>query len=207
VMMSKILRYISGQFSNPTGLGGRLSAWVMNQQNQKMYHAVEKNLHITETDTILDIGFGNGYLLRRLSKHGPKKLYGVDISKDMIKAAGRKNKAFIRQGKMELFEAGAENLPFADASIDKAYTVNTIYFWQDLHQVFFEINRTLKPGGIFLNVFYLKEMLDTLPIARHGYAKYTVEQIKKAANDSGLKAEHVIEIQPQKSVCVVVRKE
>ena len=205
--MKKIIRYIAGQFGKPAGFGGRLSTFVMNCLNQKMYRSVEKNLQIKETDILLDIGFGNGYLLRRLSKQNPQKLYGVEISKDMIKAVGQKNKVLIQQEKMKLWEADVENMPFEESSIDKAYTINTIYFWQDLDRGFFEINRILKSGGIFLNVLYVKEWLDKLPVTQYGFSKYDVEQITEAAAKSGLKIEDVFEIQPEKSVCIIARKE
>ena len=40
----------------------------MNYQNQKQYKTIIENIDIQTTGTILDIGFGNGYLLRRLAK-------------------------------------------------------------------------------------------------------------------------------------------
>ena len=101
--------------------------------------------------------------------------------------------------------ADVQNLPFEDSSIDKAYTVNTVYFWQDIDQGFSEIKRVLKPNGIFLNVLYVKEWLDKLPITQYGFSKYTVEQIEKIIIENGLKVERIIEIQHGKSICVIAR--
>jgi len=204
--MKLIYKYIARQFGNPTGCGGKISTFVMNCLNQKMYKAVIEHLDIRETDTILDIGFGNGYLIRKLSSKYPQKLYGIEISQDMMNAATRKNHKKIEQGKIELKLANVQNLPFENSTIDKAYSINTVYFWQDIQQGFSEIRRILKPDGIFLNVIYLKEWLDKLPITRYGFAKFTIEEIEKATVESGLKIERIIEIERGKSICVIAGK-
>ena len=202
--MSRIYKYIARQFGNPTGFGGKIATFYMNRINQKLYRAVIENIDIRETDTILEIGFGNGYLIRRLSDENPLKMYGIDISSDMLNSATKKNRKKIEQGKIQLSLADVQDLSFEESSIDKAYTVNTVYFWQDLHKGLSEIKRILKPGGMFLNVFYLKEMLDKLPMTQYGFSKYTVEQIERAINDSGLKINRIIEDKPY--VCVVAKK-
>ena len=205
--MELIYKYIAQQFKRPAGLGGKISTFVMNCQNQKQYKAVIDNIDIRVTDTVLDIGFGNGYLINRLAKQHPQKIYGIDISQYMLKTASRKNRKKIEQGKIQLLLADVQNFPLADSSIDKAYTVNTVYFWQDVHQVFSEIRQILKPNGVFINVLYVKEWLEKLPIAQYGYSKYTAEQIEQITIESGLKIERIIEIQPGKSICVIARKE
>jgi ubiquinone/menaquinone biosynthesis C-methylase UbiE len=128
------------------------------------------------------------------------------MSQDILNVATRKNRKKTEQGKVKFLLADVHQLPFENSTIDKAYTVNTVYFWQDVGQVFFEIKRILKPGGIFLNVLYLKEWLDRLPVTRHGYSKYTAEQIEKATLESGLNIERIIEIEARKSICVIAKK-
>jgi ubiquinone/menaquinone biosynthesis C-methylase UbiE len=205
--MKPIFKYIARQFGNPTGCGGKISTLAMNCMNQKLYKAVIENLDICETDTVLDIGFGNGYLIHKLSNKCPKKLHGIDISQDMLNAASRKNRKKIEEGKIQLQLANVQDLPFDDLSIDKAFTVNTVYFWQDIAKGFSEILRVLKPGGIFLNAIYLKEDLDKLPITHYGFTKFTAEQIERITNENGLKVERIIEVQPRKSICVIAKKE
>jgi ubiquinone/menaquinone biosynthesis C-methylase UbiE len=205
--MKQILKYISRQFGNPTGFGGKISTFSMNCLNRKQYNAVVENIDIQQTDTILDIGFGNGYLMRKLSKKNPQKICGIDISADMLNTATRKNQKKVEQEKIQLFLADVQNLPFVDAYIDKAYTVNTVYFWQDIDKGFSEIKRVLKPNGTFLNVLYLKKWLDKLSITQFGFTKYTIEQIEKATAENGLKIESMLEIQQGKSICVIAKKE
>ena len=205
--MKSIFKYISRQFGNPTGFGGRISTFVMNCLNRKQYKAVAEYIDIRTTDVVLDIGFGNAYLLRKLSNRNPQKMYGIEISADMLNATTRKNRKKIEQGVMQLLLANVQDLPFENSSIDKAYTVNTIYFWQDIQRGFSEIKRVLKPDGIFLNVLYLKKWLDKLPVTQYGFSKHTVEQIEKITTESGLKIECIIEVQRGKSICVIAKKE
>ena len=95
--MKLIFKYIARQFANPAGYGGRISTFFMNCLNQKLYRTVDKNIDIQETYTVLEIGFGNGYLISRLSKKRPQKMYGIDISQDMLNIATRKNRKQIEQ--------------------------------------------------------------------------------------------------------------
>ena len=205
--MKTIYKYIARQFGNPTGFGGKLSTLIMNCLNKKLYKAVVENLNIQTTDTVLDIGFGNGYLVRRLLSENPQKMCGIEISPDMLEIVAKKSRKKIEQGKIELLLADVQNLPFESALIDKIYTINTVYFWQDIHRGFAEIKRVLKPNGVFLNVIYLKEWLDKLPITQYGFSKYTAEQIEEITAENGLKIERIIEIQPRKSICVIARKQ
>ena len=178
----------------------------MNCLNWKLYKAVLENLNICSTDIILDIGFGNGYLVRKLSDKNIQKICGIEISPDMLKVTCRKSEKKIEQGKVELLLANVQDLPFENDVIDKVYTINTVYFWKDIHRGFAEIKRVLKPDGVFLNVIYLKKWLDKLPVTKYEFSKYTAEQIDKITTESGLKTERIFEIQAKKSICVIARK-
>jgi ubiquinone/menaquinone biosynthesis C-methylase UbiE len=203
--MQLIDKYIARQLRKPTGFFGKLAARTMNKQNKKLYDAVIENIDIRETDTVLEIGFGNGYLIRTLSEKCPQKLYGIDISADMLKTASRKNRKKIEEGKIILKLADVQDLPFNDASIDKIYTINTVYFWQDYKKCFSEIRRILKPDGIFINVHYLKEAMDDFPVTQYGFTKFTAEQMKQTTTESGLKIEQIVKIEQRNAICVIAR--
>ncbi|MDR0777837.1 MAG: class I SAM-dependent methyltransferase [Methanomassiliicoccaceae archaeon] len=178
--------YWGRQFARPHGLGGKIATFVMNRMNTAMYDAVYEN--ISEGGHILDIGFGNGFTLEQLLKIFNGTFYGIDISGDMIRSATKRNRKAIQSGRLTLAEGSADAIPFTQ-EFDCIYTVNTIYFWPDLDAGFREIRAKLITGGIFLNVFYTKEMLDKLRSADRGYNKYTPEELKKAAEDNGFTAE------------------
>ncbi|MGL4991266.1 MAG: hypothetical protein ACRCX8_17155 [Sarcina sp.] len=61
----KINEYIASQFIKPSGIGGIISTFIMNNMNKKQYQSVLNNLNIKNGAKILDIGFGNGQLLNK----------------------------------------------------------------------------------------------------------------------------------------------
>jgi ubiquinone/menaquinone biosynthesis C-methylase UbiE len=200
------MSYIGEQFHKPTGLGGKLATFVMNRQNWRQYAGVEAALNLSGTESVLDIGFGNGYLLKRLAGRYDCRFYGVDISPDMLQTATKRNRKFIDSGKMRLSLGSAEQTGLESSSIDKAYTVNTVYFWSSLDAGLADIWRILKPGGVFVNAFYSKKMLDSLPIADKGYAKYEIDELLEAGKRNGfaVEAHPIVE---GRAYCLTYRKE
>jgi hypothetical protein len=47
---------------------GKISTKTMNIINQEQYTSVLENLNLVSNDIIMDIGFGNGYLIKNYSK-------------------------------------------------------------------------------------------------------------------------------------------
>ena len=204
--MTLLSKYISKQFANPSGINSRVVMSVMTRQNKKQYQAVLDNINAQPTDAILDIGFGNGYLIGMLQKYHPSKICGIEISQYMLDKVSRKYRQAVSTGTLDLRLANIKALPFDDACFDKICTINTLYFWNDTDSSFAEIKRTLKPDGIFINVFYGKGFLDKMSHAQYGYSKYSVEQVVEMTEKSGLKIVRVIEIQPEISHCIIAEK-
>jgi len=181
------MSYWGAQFRNPRGIGGRIAAYAMNRMNGPLYDAVAGEVR-NDID-VLDIGFGNGYMLGRLLESTDSTFFGMDISLDMVKLAGKKNKRYVREGRLTLAEASVDRIPF-DTGFDLIYTINTVYFWNDLKAGLAEIYSKLRENGEFLNVCYTKKMLDRLKQAGT-YMKYTEEELLEAAREAGFGAEIV----------------
>jgi ubiquinone/menaquinone biosynthesis C-methylase UbiE len=176
-----LIDYIGRQFHNPQGFGGKLTTWIMNAQNRALYDATEALLALSGSDKVLDVGFGNGWLLERISKRYGCELYGIDTSPDSLSFATKRNRRYIQEGRMSLSLADALSTGFADTAFSKVYTVNTVYFWDDLDKGLAEMYRILKPGGTFINTLYTKDTLDKLPMTRQGYTKYSLTQLSDVA--------------------------
>ena len=67
-----------------------------------MYKKVVSLLHVSDQDNVLDIGYGNGYLLQRIYKKTKANLYGIDISEDMKMQAVKRNSKAVDDGKLFL---------------------------------------------------------------------------------------------------------
>jgi len=201
-----ITEYIAKQFSKPTGFFGNISTFLMNNMNKVQYDSVINNINCIAQDRILDIGFGNGYLINLLAKKNKSDFYGIEISEDMINVASKRNSRYIENNKMHLLSGSADNMPFKEDFFDKIYTVNTIYFWPDLDKGLQEVKRVLKKDGIFINAIYSKEWLNKLKYTEYGFSKYTPDEFKQAINRNGLEVIKVIETKKDTSYCIISKK-
>jgi ubiquinone/menaquinone biosynthesis C-methylase UbiE len=205
VKLMNIRKYIAKQFGKPTGIGGIVSTFIMNRINQVQYKSVMNNLNCSQKDRILDIGFGNGYLIKQLAKKKEGYFYGIEISNDMLKNGCKRNSELIKQGKVHLTKGNVMDIPFENSFFDKIYTVNTIYFWENLDKSLSEIKRVLKPNGIFINVIYSKQWLDNIKYTQYGFSKYTPKELEEATLRNGLNVFQVIETKKNISYCIISR--
>jgi ubiquinone/menaquinone biosynthesis C-methylase UbiE len=203
-MFDKLIKYIGNNFGKPNGIGGKITTKLMNIMNQKQYRTVLKNIGLENNNNILDIGFGNGYMVNILFRQNILiKIYGIDISEDMFNIALSKNKQYVNNGSLKLFVEDISKTSFENNLFDKIYTINTVYFWNNLEKCFSEIKRILKPDGIFMNLIYTKEHLDKIIISKYGFNKYSVEEMEKITKDNGMEIIKILEIIKNKSYCII----
>lgn len=100
-----------------------------------------------ETKSILDIGCGNGYMLKTLrEKCNDCVLTGTDLS-SMIRSSKNKEKDL----SIRFVPAVCHKLPFEDNSFDVVIS-SLMFHWVDhLKKICTEIYRVLKPGGNFIS--------------------------------------------------------
>jgi malonyl-CoA O-methyltransferase len=97
---------------------------------------------------ILDLGCATGQFSRQLAKrYSAAQVIGVDESKAMLREAGRCKPWFSKQ---KYLEENVSCLPFDTDSIDYVFSNLTPLFVEDTVSLFKEIQRMLKPGGLFL---------------------------------------------------------
>jgi SAM-dependent methyltransferase len=151
-------RYIDGQYRQPSGIVGRWIGRKMAQQHQPENRWTVDLLDVQPADHILEIGFGPGIAVEAVAQKAVNgRVAGVDFSRTMLAAARQRNTEAIRSGKVDLHYGDAAQLPFADASFDKAYSIHSIYFWRDPLAALAEIQRVLKPGGRLILTVLPKE--------------------------------------------------
>jgi len=135
-------------FARPSGVLGHLAGHLMALRNKERSWWVLPMLEIHDSDRVLEVGFGPGVDIRRVSEiavHG--KVTGIDHSEAMVEQARARNKRAIQAGRVELQLGPAAELPFADASFDKAFSINVAQFWPDPVVAMREIHRVLRAGG------------------------------------------------------------
>ena len=123
----------------------------MSLGNREFYNTAFEYIADKGALSFLEIGFGNGRHFPKLFEILPKaRITGIDISKIMLKSARKNNRAYIKNGRLELLFANLDEIPFNDNHFDKVLTINTIYFWDDPDRCMQELYRVLKPGGVLL---------------------------------------------------------
>ncbi len=115
-----------------------------------------------QPQTILDIGAGTGQGTQGLSDFYPDaSLISMDLAENMLLEnrlklsaqtglSGKIKNLFTGRQKVQFVCADAEQLPFADASMDMIFSSLTIQWCFDLNALFAEFRRVLKPGGLLM---------------------------------------------------------
>lgn len=202
--MSKLSEYIGSQFGNPRGAFGKICCVIMNIINRAMYISVANNANIHDNATVLDIGYGNGFLIQRLYRKNSytTKIYGIDVSEDMLFTASKRNKKAIENEKVELLLGNCCDLPFDNQVFNVITSVNTIYFWPDTLKGLTEIHRVLKEDGVFYNAVYTKEWLKKLSYTKKGFTLFEKEQYVDLGIQAGFSNVSITEISSGKSYLI-----
>lgn len=204
--MSKFTEYIGRQFGDPHGFVGKVCCIIMNVINKRMYLKVVDEVRLSGGEKLLDIGYGNGYLLQKLYKKAKAELYGIDISEDMKTQAENRCKNAKSDGRLFLRVGDCCDLPYDDEMFSAVTSVNTVYFWSDTAKGLSEIRRTLKTGGSFYNIVYTKEFLDKLSYTKKGFRKFSPEELTELGRKSGFDNIEVRDIIKGKSFAVIYTK-
>jgi ubiquinone/menaquinone biosynthesis C-methylase UbiE len=173
-------KYLAAQLRRPSGLVGKfVVAPLLNRRNTVLNDAVLQSLGLEATDRVLEVGFGGGDLLsRELPLISAGHLIGVDFSQDMVDLCARRFSSAVASGMLEITCASVERLPLPDGSVDKACTVNAIYFWGDPEAAAAELHRVVAQGGRLVIGFAPRETLERLPVTQHGFAMYEVNEVR-----------------------------
>ena len=145
---------------------------------------------------LLEIGFGDGYLLKRAFKKG-FRIFGIDISSENVKST---TEVFRREGvDSNLSVQNVEKLEFDDLLFNIAVASEVIEHLNEtqLSKAVKEIHRVLKSGGIFIGTVPAYEKIESNIVVcpycgnkfhRWGhFQSFDEEEIKKILFENGFK--------------------
>lgn len=149
-------------------------------------------LRLDRDDWVLEVGFGGGGLLRSLLLGTRGEVFGADLSEALIARARDRFARDVRRGRLHLYQASAESLPLPPATVSKAVSVNSLYFWPDPAAALAELARVVKPGGRIALAFEPASELRKWPGHRFGFRLFEVAEVKALMEAAGFAhiAEH-----------------
>jgi ubiquinone/menaquinone biosynthesis C-methylase UbiE len=184
------LQELAGQLRCPSGDSGIKVGEMMNFTNSNIIIKTIESLNLKNGDILLEIGPGNGSHVNDIIKAASGIQYhGIDISETMVTEA-QKQTIGLRNVAFRLSDG--ENIPYEDASFDKIFTTNTIYFWKDPEKYTAEIARVLKSGGLISIGFIPKSTMQKIPFAKFGFEMYDPESVAGLLEKGGFIIQDII---------------
>jgi demethylmenaquinone methyltransferase / 2-methoxy-6-polyprenyl-1,4-benzoquinol methylase len=98
-------------------------------------------------ERVLDVATGTGAVARELILQHGCRVVGVDQSPEMLDEARRR-----LGGEVELLEAAADELPFADGEFDALTFTYLLRYVDDPAATLRELARVVRPGGTIVNL-------------------------------------------------------
>ncbi|MFC6632080.1 class I SAM-dependent methyltransferase [Microbulbifer taiwanensis] len=112
-----------------------------------------RNLNLQAGQRVLDLGCGEGRHAIHLLVSEAVDVVGIDLSIDDVRTASERAKPFVGEpqtpGRLLLGVGNGLQLPFADNSFDVVICSEVLEHILDYRGVLAEIDRVLKPAGIF----------------------------------------------------------
>jgi len=120
-------------------------AELMETEHGKNVSKFLQNISFDKSFTFLDVGCGNGWVVRKIAKENNcKKAIGIDISKKMIVQA--KNKR--HNSKEDFFHTDVESWKYK-GKFDFVFSMESLYYADSIEVALEKIYKLLKPDGQF----------------------------------------------------------
>ena len=152
--------YKDGKFGGP----GFLHRWILDL------------LSIEDSKNLLDIGCGQGFLLREARARG-LKTFGIDVSKEAVAIAKRNSPDSV------IICDNAEKLSWQDNSFDYITNIGSLEHFLSPENCLKEMRRTLKPDGeaviMLPNLYYYRHILDKIFKGKSPTSYQAVERFEK----------------------------
>ncbi len=195
-MEEEVLKNIASQLRQPQGEFAIEVGERMNKGNLHINLFTIDALNLKGEENILEIGMGNGFFVKNILNKFPQIKYtGCDYSEIMVEQSRINNKDFISGGQANFLLGEAHNLPFEKGSFDKIFTINTLYFWEDIITVFNEFKRVLTAQGQLIIAIRPRSVLETYPFVKYGFNMFDRNELVALITEHNFKILNVLELE------------
>ena len=161
-----------------------------NPLQQKLYFGpIQDNVlaRLKPGQQILDLGCGTGELIVKLEGLESTRVFGMDLSHDMLLKAAEKPSLAGR-----LAVSDGHRLPLADNSVDVITCLISFHYYLEPLVALKEMQRVIKPGGTLIlaaltAVFFELDSLDTAfkSATQHLFRVYPPSELQELMVDAG----------------------
>ncbi|GLX80526.1 methyltransferase [Thalassotalea insulae] len=177
---------LASQLRCPNGAEASEVAQRMNEANRALNHKCIELLQLRASDSLLEIGPGNGAFVADIIDMANNISYmGLDWSAEMVAEAKRLNKRLVEQGRAQFQQGSSEQLPFEASSFNKVLAVHTLYFWENPGDHLAEVRRVMKPSSLFCIAFGDRSFMKELPFVPYGFNLYDEAEACTLLRSSG----------------------
>jgi ubiquinone/menaquinone biosynthesis C-methylase UbiE len=128
--------------------GAVLYSWLPARMFGPHYRLIANEIDLPEAGVLLDIGTGPGILPIEIAKRYPSaRIVGIDLSEKMVAIANSNKAKCAEAGRVEFKVMDANQLAFADDSLDMVVSTGSMHHWRQPVRIINEVYRCLKPGG------------------------------------------------------------
>jgi len=125
-------------------------------------------------EKILEVSFGNGYLMKQYGSKGSYDITGLDYNQNMVDVTRKRlDSCGIRA---ELMRGNVEHLPFDDDRFDTVINTMALSGYPDGDKAISEMMRVLVPGGVLLLVDF------DFPADRNLFGYWLVKTMERAGD-------------------------
>jgi ubiquinone/menaquinone biosynthesis C-methylase UbiE len=125
----------------------------MEQGHRPVGEQAIARLRVPARARVLDVGCGSGWATRLLAERAKNGVVvGIDIADEMISIARKASASFTN---IDYRVASAEKLPFESLEFSHAFSMESLYYYDDVLAALKEIRRVLDRHGVFVAIIDL----------------------------------------------------
>jgi arsenite methyltransferase len=185
--------FLTQQLAHPSGV---LARWFLanlwNRRNAALNDAAFSLVTHPPASRVLEVGFGGGYLLKRILTEmhtgSPVFTAGIDHSLEMVKYCRWRFRQQAQLKRLFLAVATSNHLPWPAICFDCVVSVNSLFYWTDPVGAFSEFSRVLSPQGRLVLIYTCADDLQNRPFDSRNLNFHEPEQVQKWLCLSGFSA-------------------
>ncbi len=179
------------QTRKPEGFLGKMMISSMNTGHARLADWGFSHLPAIAPERAVDLGCGGGRNAGEILKKYPgAHVTAVDYSPLSVEKAKAYNKAMIAAGRCAVQQGDVSDLRLPAEAFDLATAFETVYFWPGLEKCFGQVEKILKPGGVFMSCNE-SDGADPTSVRYEkiidGMKNYTAEEMEAALKAAGFR--------------------